>query len=107
LAEDKLKEFLDSGRDWERRATTIPGVFILRMPGTGRNPSRLAVELNPVDSMGRPTKKRGLILRSLKELEEYRNLIINEKLKSLMETIDRICGVEEKAKTERKDLIEI
>jgi hypothetical protein len=107
LVEDRLREFLGSGGDWERKATTIPGVFVLRMPGAGRNPPRLAVELNPTDSMGRPTKKRGLILRSLKELEEFKKLILDEKLRSLLEAVERVCGTMEKAEPARGDLIEL
>ena len=86
--EEKLRDFLKNGKDWERRATTVPGVFILRIPSDGKRPSSLAVEVNPVDDSGRPTKKRGLILRSSEELREFRELINNEKLPELMAKID-------------------
>ncbi|MEM1731267.1 MAG: hypothetical protein QXY26_09105 [Ignisphaera sp.] len=86
--EEKLRDFLKNGKDWERRATTVPGVFILRIPSDGKRPSSLAVEVNPVDDSGRPTKKRGLILRSSEELREFRELINDEKLPELMAKID-------------------
>ena len=44
--ESKLADFLKSGKDWERKPTTVPGVFVLRMPPFRGNPVRLAVELN-------------------------------------------------------------
>jgi len=45
---------------------------------------RLAVELNPVDEDGKPTKRRGLILRSSRELEEFKKLFDYEKLSKLL-----------------------
>ena len=87
--EERLREFLKNGRDWERRATTIHGVFILKLPSDGRRPSSLAVEINPVDDSGKPTKKRGLILRSSEELKEFKDIVNNERLPELMAKIDR------------------
>jgi len=90
MPEEKLIQFLKSGRDWERRPTTIPGIFILRLPADGRRSASLAVELNPVDELGKPTKKRGLVLRSSGELEEFRKLINDEKLTILMGKIEEV-----------------
>ncbi|MEM2697881.1 MAG: hypothetical protein QXF17_01025 [Ignisphaera sp.] len=88
--EERLREFLKNGRDWERRATTVPGVFILKLPSDGRRPSSLAVEINPVDDSGKPTKKRGLILRSSEELKEFKDIVNNERLPELMAKIDSV-----------------
>ncbi|MEM1574128.1 MAG: hypothetical protein QXY96_06610 [Candidatus Methanomethylicaceae archaeon] len=46
-------------------------------------PSRIIVEINPIDEFGNPTKKRGIILRNLEELKEFKNLINIEKLEYL------------------------
>jgi hypothetical protein len=90
MPDEKLVEFLKNGKDWERRATTVPGIFILRLPGNGKRPASLAVELNPVDELGKPTKKRGLVLRSSGELEHFRKLINDEKLTVLLGKIDEV-----------------
>jgi len=90
MPEERLSQFLKSGRDWERRATTVPGIFVLRLPADSRRPASLAVELNPVDELGKPTKKRGLVWRSSSELEEFRKLINDEKLTTLMGKIDEV-----------------
>ena len=90
MPDEKLLQFLRSGRDWERRATTVPGIFILRLPEDGRRPASLAIELNPVDEAGKPTKRRGLVLRSSEELRAFRELINNEKLDTLMSRIDEV-----------------
>lgn len=69
-SEGKLSLFLRTGSDWGKLKTSVPGIFILKMPAYKNSPARLAVELNPVDGSGSPTKKRGIVLRSREELEE-------------------------------------
>ena len=78
MSEDKIASFLKRP-DWGRLKTSIPGIFVLKMPAYKSIPARLAVELNPADSSGVPTKKRGLVLRSKEELEQYRELFQFEK----------------------------
>jgi len=90
LSEEKLIDFLKTGKDWSRLATTVPGVFVLKLPAYKGSPSRLAVELNPVDEMGKPKKRRGLVLRSTAELEEFREILQNEKLFKLMSMLDSV-----------------
>ncbi|MEM3383792.1 MAG: hypothetical protein QXL52_05835 [Nitrososphaerales archaeon] len=98
MSEDKLALFLKTGSDWARMKTTIPGLFILKLPAYKNNPSRLAVELNPVDESGSPTKKRGLVIRSLQELEEFSKLFQYDKLSSLLKSIDKINPAPKKVK---------
>jgi hypothetical protein len=33
--EQKLREFMRSREDWERSRTSIPGVFVVKLPGRG------------------------------------------------------------------------
>lgn len=89
-SEDKLSTFLKTGPDWGRLKTTVPGIFILKMPAYKNSPVRLAVELNPVDGSGSPTKKRGLVLRSREELEEYKAIFQVEKLTPLLEQVEKL-----------------
>ena len=88
MSEDKLGDFLKSGKDWARLKTTVPGVFVLKLPIYKSAPTRLAVELNPVDEMGNPKKRRGLILRSSAELEEFKEILNHEKLTKLVGMVD-------------------
>ena len=78
--EEKLSSFLKTGSDWGRMKTSVPGIFVLKIPAYKSSPARLAIELNPTDDSGSPTKKRGLVLRSLEELEEYKAIFQHEKL---------------------------
>ncbi len=88
--EEKLSAFLKTGPDWGRFKTSVPGVFVLKMPAYKSSPARLAVELNPVDSSGSATKKRGLVLRSKGELEEFRELFQFDKLVPLLQGVDSV-----------------
>ena len=100
MSEDKIADFLKTGKDWSRLRTSVPGVFVLKLPPYRSSPARLAVELNPVDDSGNPKKRRGLVLRFTAELEEYKELFQYEKLSKLL---GKHCGepmkyVEEKEK---------
>jgi len=90
MAENKLKEFLDKGKDWERLPTTVPGVYVLKLPKYQKSPPRLAVELNPADRQGNPTKKRGLVLRTSEELDALNQLFQYERLRRLLGMLDTL-----------------
>ena len=90
MPEDKLASFLKTGSDWGRLKTSIPGIFVLKMPAYKNIPARLAVELNPADSSGSPTKKRGLVLRSKEELEQYKEIFQFDKLLTLLEGVGKV-----------------
>jgi hypothetical protein len=83
-----LLQFLKEGKDWERRATTIPGVFLLRLPSFKGRSASLAIEVNPVGSSGAATKKRGVVVRSTTELQEINRLLSHPKLVEFAKRID-------------------
>jgi len=90
MSEDRLDSFLKTGEDWARLKTSIPGIFLLKMPPYKSSPARIAVELNPVDGSGRPSKKRGLILRFKNELKQYMELVQFDKLDPLLDRVERV-----------------
>lgn len=90
MSEGKLAEFLKSGKDWSRLRTSLPGVFVLKLPAYKGSPSRLAIELNPVGEDGAPKKRRGLVLRSKAELEDFKQLFQYDKLSKLMEMLEAV-----------------
>jgi hypothetical protein len=90
-ADQRLIQFLNEGNDWERKATSIPGIFLLRLPRLkSAAPTSLAIEINPVGESGSPTKKRGVVIRSSSELEEIIKLLSNPKLSQLAKSIDKV-----------------
>ena len=69
--EESLRKVLQAGKDWQRVPVKgVPGIFVLKAPAARGRPASLLVEINPVGPDGVPTKRRGLILRCLEELEE-------------------------------------
>lgn len=87
MSEEKLAEFLRTGNDWEKLRTSVPGVFIQKLPPYRSSPSRLAVEINPVDASGNPTKRRGLLIRFPDEYEAFKEILNDEKLPKLLDML--------------------
>jgi len=87
---EKLHEFLSSGKDWGKVKTTIPGVFIQKLPAYKGQMPRLAIEINPVDAFGAPTKRKGLLIRDVSEYEEFKEILSNEKMETVFEMLDKV-----------------
>jgi hypothetical protein len=62
------------------------------------------IELNPVDENNLPTKRRGLYIRTRKDLEEYRKLINDRTLDALVAALEEVNGRREEEKGESEDL---
>ena len=104
---EKIKKFAEEGKDWERRPTTLRGIFLLKLPGTRSSPPRVVVEANPVDETGAPMKKRGIILRSSRELQAFREIFSNEKLDKLMEAIEEAASTGRAPERKEEEVFEI
>ena len=87
---EKLQEFLATGKDWAKVKTSVPGVFVQKLPSYHGQPARLAIEVNPVDSSGSPTKRKGLLLRDVSEYEEFRDILANDKMETVFEMLDKV-----------------
>jgi hypothetical protein len=107
LSEEKLADFLKTGKDWSRIRTSVPSIFVMKLPPYRGSPARLVVELNPVDESGSPKKRRGLILRSTAELEEFKELFKDEKLPKLLGMIDSINPKVEGGRRREEGVIEL
>src|SRR5215470_9394408 len=69
-------------------------------PGRGERPvfqessrtrqAAIAIEINPVDSTGSATKKRGIVVRSASELDEFNRILSNQKLVELTRKMDQV-----------------
>ena len=44
-ADERLKQFLREARDWEKKVTNIPGIFLLKLPTFKGNSPSLAIEV--------------------------------------------------------------
>ena len=106
MSEEKLEEFLQTGKDWAKVKTSVPGVFVMKMPGSKNREPSLSVEINPVDASGSPTKRRGLIIRSVDELLEFKDIMSNEKVETLLEMLEDVNPSSPEGK-QSKEVIEI
>ncbi|MFO7837716.1 MAG: hypothetical protein R6V83_13820 [Candidatus Thorarchaeota archaeon] len=102
--EKKLKKFLEEAKDWKMMKTTEPGVFIRKIPSTKNRPASLAIEINPPDKSGNPTKKTGVMVRNLHELKVFREILSKEILDEVMDTILKIAPHQEQ---EEEEVLEI
>jgi hypothetical protein len=88
--EQRLRDFLRSGGEWERSRTSIPGVFVVKLPGRGPRGAELALEINPVDGQGQPRKRRGYMVRGKAELEELSRILSDARLARLAEALEAV-----------------
>ena len=90
MVDERLAQFLKDGKDWERKPTSMPGVFLLKMPTYKSRSASIAIEINPVDSSGAATKRRGIVIKSQSELDQICKMITNPKIIQLTSNIDEI-----------------
>jgi hypothetical protein len=86
----RLIQFLNDGGNWERKTTNIPGAFLFKLPTSKGRPASLAIEINPIDTLGSITKKRGVVIRSSLELDEISGLLSHPKVSELSTKIDAV-----------------
>ena len=104
---ENLKSFLEEGADWERKSTSVPGVSIIRLPGTKTRSHSLAVEINPVGEDGRPMKRKGLMVMNKDEMASFKAIFNNDKLFALMNSLEEIFPDKKAGKAVKNDIIEL
>ncbi len=87
--DSRLTDFLENGKDWERKQTNIPGVFLLRLPAFRSRPACIGIELD-VLNRGGGNRRRGIIIRSKEEIQQLSEIVTNEKLIELTSTIEKV-----------------
>jgi hypothetical protein len=95
MVDNRLTDFLNNGKDWERKQTNVPGVFLLKLPAFRSRPACIAIE---IDAMGRGggggSRRRGLIIRSKEEIEQLSNILNNDKVIELTSAIEKVNPVQ-------------
>jgi hypothetical protein len=111
--QERLGQFLNESTDWQRKTTSVPGIFLLKLPRSriGTRKEAIAIEINPTNPVtSSPSKKRGIVIRSASELEEISKTLTNPKVSELAGMIDGInpAGVKARKKNvDSSDIIEI
>jgi len=105
--ESRLREIMERARDWQMvPVKSSPGIFVVKAPGTKRDPPSLLIELNAADENNLPTKRRGIYIRTRRDLEEYRKLINDRNLNALISALEEVNGRREE-KEEKSENLEI
>jgi hypothetical protein len=93
--DNRLTDFLREGKDWERKQTNVPGVFLLKLPAFRSRPACIAIE---IDALGRGAgggnRRRGLIIRSKEEIEQLSNILNNNKVIDLASAVETVNPVQ-------------
>ena len=90
---DKLAQFLREGQNWEKKATNIQGVSLLKLPASKQSPSSIAIEINRTNTTTAGsafTRKKGIIIRDFSELEQFNQMLSNPKVVELAKKIEAI-----------------
>lgn len=105
MVDDVLKEHLESGAAWGKLETDIPGVFVVKIPGTKTRGPRLMVEVNPVDkNTGKPKKRKGLFIRDFEMYLQFREALEQDEVPQLIQLLDEINPDSSKGTTSTKKL---
>ena len=65
---------------------------MVKAPETKRDPPSPLIELNATDENNLPTKRRGIYIRTRRDLEEYRGLINDRNLNALISALEEVNG---------------
>ncbi len=88
LVED-IKRIMKNAGDWERKRTSIPGIFLVRMPD---KEFRVMLMFSPIDEAGNPRKRRGLFFGVMDTVEAARRAFPDERLDALVAAVQKING---------------
>ncbi len=86
----QLKEHLKNGKEWEKMETPIPGVFVVKVPGTKTRPALLFLEINPLNEKGTPMKKKGLFVGDQEMLIKFAEALQDDKVYQLIKELEDI-----------------
>jgi hypothetical protein len=60
------------------------------MPSSRSRQASVALEINPVEAAGSATKKKGIVIRSASELDQFNRILANQKLSELAKRLDEV-----------------
>lgn len=88
---ENIKQALANVKPWQRIPTTAPGVFLIKAPSKGHG-DNLMIEINPVNSEGKPVKRRGLFLTNEVQLDLFRDCLSLESVSNLLCAVTELNG---------------
>ncbi|MFX1312678.1 MAG: hypothetical protein ACFFHD_08715 [Promethearchaeota archaeon] len=86
----QLKEHLNNGKDWEKMATPVEGVSVVKVPATKTRPALLFLEINPLKEDGKPLKRKGLFVGNKEMLIKFSEALNDDKTFQLIGEIEKV-----------------
>jgi hypothetical protein len=106
--DNRLTDFLNEGKDWERKQTNVPGVFLLKLPAFRSRPACIAIEIDALgQGGGGGNRRRGLIIRSKGDIEQLSNILNNDKVMELASAVEKVNPVQTSTSTVDSEVFEI
>jgi len=108
-AKTALAGMLANGSDWDVEKTSVPGIYIQKMPESenGKIPEALCVVVNPPNDKGNPSKRRGLYVRTAEDVAFYKAAFSNEKMLLALGLVAEVNGTPEAEEAKEEIVISI
>lgn len=103
MAEDLQKAMVHAD-DWEKRKTSIPGIFLVKMPD---KELRVRLEFNPPDDAGNPTKRKGLYFDDAETVQAARKAFSDGRLEDLVTAVQKLNGTTKRKPAGDEEVFEI
>jgi hypothetical protein len=84
---NSIEKMLSHAAEWEKKKTSIPGIFLVRLPG---DKLRVMLEFNPPDGAGNPSKRKGLYFGDRTTVEAARKAFPDPRLDDLIEAVEAL-----------------
>jgi hypothetical protein len=84
-----IEKSLSNAAEWEKKKTSIPGIFLVRLPG---EKLRVMLEFNPPDESGGPSKRKGLYFGDRATVEAARTAFPDKRLDDLIAAVEKLSA---------------
>jgi hypothetical protein len=102
--EQEIRKMMKDAPEWEMRKTSIPGIFVVRLPSKEFN---VKLVFNPVDKDGNPRKRKGFYFNDIESVKSARAAFLDDRLESLVKAIESITKVSDKKSTGSDDVLKL
>lgn len=94
---------MEHAEDWETKKTSIPGIFLVKMP----KELRVMLMFNPLDEQGNPRKRKGFYFGDMATVEAARQAFPDPKLNDLIAAIEKINGAVARRAPDEEDVFQV
>ncbi|MBN1215074.1 MAG: hypothetical protein JXA99_06465 [Candidatus Lokiarchaeota archaeon] len=99
--QSQLEDHLANAKEWEKMETPVPGVFVVKAPGTKTKPALLYLEINPLKEDGNPMKRKGLFIGSNEMYVKFYEALADDRVQRLVKEIEEINPEQSSSKTKK------